>query len=93
MNPIKEDDGEFIRLDFNNSNIKNLSIFAKENNSVQKDKKLGDYFTGDIKHSILSPIYGKIVKIDLDDKYIILQKCIHESIYRKLCTECGFDTR
>ena len=93
MDPIKKDDSDFIRLDFNNPNIKNLFLLVKENNSVQKDKKLGDYYIDEVKHSILSPIHGKIVKIELDEKYIIIQKCYHESIYRKLCTECGFDTR
>jgi hypothetical protein len=93
MNSIKTDDSEFIRIDFNNPNIKNLFILVKENNAVQEDKKLGDYYIGEVKHSIHSPIFGKIVKIELDDKYIIIQKCNHESIYRKLCTECGFDTR
>jgi hypothetical protein len=93
MHSIKEDDSEFIRMDFNNSNIKNLNIFVRENTSIQKEKKIGDYLIGDVKHSILSPIFGKIVKIDIDDKCIIMQKCLHESIYRKLCTDCGFDTR
>ena len=88
-----EDEGELIKLEFNHPNIEKIDIYINESSFVQKEKKIGEYCIHNIKHSIISPIHGRVLKLDLEEKYLIIEICKHESRFKNLCTDCGFDIR
>jgi hypothetical protein len=90
--PLGEgDDPSMIKMEFNQKYITKLSLKVRENSFVKKDQKIGEYYINDIKNNILSPLFGRILKVDLEEKFIVLEKCHHEKIYFNLCTECGFN--
>jgi hypothetical protein len=93
MNSNIESEADFIRIDFNHKDMRDVVISAKENKYVSKDAKIGEYKIETGKRSIFSPIYGKIVKIDMDDKYIIMEHCNHEALYGSLCLSCNIDLK
>jgi hypothetical protein len=92
MDNKTNNDQEYIRLNFNHPNIKNLQLFAKESGYVKEGQKLGEFYIENVKQLITSPAYGKIVKLNLEDKYLIVEPCKHESRYKSLCTDCGYNT-
>ena len=38
-----------------------------------------------------APFYGKLLKYSLDEKELILEKCMHDTFYFNLCIKCNFD--
>jgi hypothetical protein len=89
-NNIEED---YIKMKFNHPNMKNLTFFIKQGSSVTEGKKIGEFTIENIKQSITSPKYGKVIKLDLEEKEIIIEPCKHEAIYGKLCIECGYNLK
>lgn len=92
--PIEDgSNNDTLKMELNRDYITKLNMMVKENSFVKKDQKIGEYFINDIKSYIMSPMFGKILKIDLEDKHLILEKCHHDKTYYSLCIECGFNFR
>lgn len=85
-NIIKIKLNEFIEED-------SIKIFKHENSFISKNERIGEYrLTIGNKFPIISPDYAQILKIDKDNKEIVLEKCRHEVVYYNLCSSCGFKT-
>lgn len=82
-------------INFSNEyTVHKVNIYIRENSFTQKDKRIGEYtIEGGIKKYLISPVYGKVVKIDLEEKEIIIERCSHEAFYYNLCKECNYDVR
>lgn len=90
-----EENERYFKINFNNEpNVQKVNIYVRENSFTQKDKRIGEYtIEGSIKKYLISPVYGKVVKIDLEEREIVIEKCLHEAFYYNLCKECNYDIR
>src|SRR5690349_2934724 len=87
-----EDD--VIKLEFNEAKENSFKMYVKENSIVQKDRRIGEYVNQlGMKVPIISNFFGRIIKIDAEEKLIVIEKCKHEMVYRSLCTTCGCPTQ
>lgn len=81
---------DIVKLEFNEAKNNSFKIYLKQNATVQKDRRIGEYINHlDTKVPIISNFWGKILKIDSDDKTVVIEKCKHEMVFRSLCTACG----
>jgi hypothetical protein len=93
-NSKSEDEENIMKLTYDNPDIDKIIPSCRENSSVQRDKIIGEYLTKyGKKFPILAPFYGKITKINLEEKYFIIERCKHEAFYINFCVECNYDRR
>jgi len=75
-----------------------LKIHKKDLSYVKKDAEILCYFDkNEVRQSIKSPIWGQILKINVDEPTntieIILEKCKHDMLYFNQCSHCSFNTK
>jgi FCP1-like phosphatase family protein len=81
---------DLVKLEFNEAKGESFKLFYKENASIRKDQIIGKYINHIGKEvPVISNFYGKIYKIDLHEKTVVIEKCQHEMVLKKLCTACG----
>jgi hypothetical protein len=91
-NNIINSETEYVHMKFNHPNMKNLKFNQHFLDKViGEGKKLGSFSIENSEQAIVAPIHGKIRKMDLEDREIIIEPCKHETRYLNLCTECNFD--
>ena len=84
---IEED---IVKLEFNEADDKSFKLYYNESAYVQQGRKIGEYLNHmGVKTPIISNFFGRILKIDREEKTIIIEKCKHEIILYKLCATCG----
>jgi hypothetical protein len=86
-------EAEYIRIHLNHPNMKDIKFYAGKDKFVQEGKVLGVFAIEGKEHKIESPVYGKILKIDIEDREIIIEPCKHEKLYFNLCSDCSFNTK
>lgn len=87
---IKTEEEDIIKLEFNEADDNSFKIYYNEGTIVQQGRKLGEYINRlSTKVPIISNFFGKILKIDKEEKTITIEKCKHEIILYKLCASCG----
>jgi FCP1-like phosphatase family protein len=79
-----------VKLEFNEAKDDSFKLYFKENATVQKDRRIGEYINqlGN-KIPIISEFYGRILKINEEEKIVVIEICKHEMVYKALCTSCG----
>lgn len=81
---------DIVKLEFNEAKEKTFKIYFRDNATVQKDRRIGEYINhAGVKVPIISKFYGRIVKIDMEENCVVIQKCRHEIVFRSLCSSCG----
>ena len=84
---------DLTKISLDDKNIDKIILLKQEGNYFKKGEKIVKYFLKgqEIKPKyISSPIYGKLLKYDKDEKLLILEECTHDKFYYKLCLKCGF---
>ena len=87
------DNSNLTKISLDDINIDKIILLKSEENYFKKGEKIVKYFLkGQEKKPmyIVSPIYGKLLKYDQDEKLFILEECTHEKFYFNLCIKCGF---
>lgn len=85
---------DLIKIELNDKNhIKKFKMFCKKNSFIIKERAIGEYYIGERKCTLCSPVSGKIVHIDDDNYKIIIERCKHDQTYVNLCVYCGYDIR
>ncbi len=83
----------FFKISLDKANTTNIKLYIEENRFTKKNEKIGEYIVNEVKRPIISPLYGKVVKVDLEEGIIIIERCKHEERYFNLCTACSHDKR
>jgi hypothetical protein len=88
------DEENIMKLTFDSPDIEKIISECRVDSIVQKDKKIGECITKNgLKFPIYAPFYGKITKIDSEEKFFVLERCKHEAFYINLCAQCYYDRR
>jgi FCP1-like phosphatase family protein len=86
----KTEEEDITKLEFNEADDKSFKIYHNEGVYVQKGRKMGEYVNRlGHKVPIISDFFGKILKIDVEEKTVVIEKCKHEIVLYKLCASCG----
>jgi FCP1-like phosphatase family protein len=92
INPTSADSVEnSIKIFYYPDKPENVQFFSKVNSYVSKGGRIGEYSRNNLKIPIKSTEYAKILKIDQEEHYILLEKCKHETKYHNLCVDCSFN--